>query len=125
MTGSLQVEETSAYCTVNHCASISNYQLTYRCPVVYSAVCTGFLHLQTKPSIVCWDLTACGSLFRSAGATTTKIHLPMCFEGWVGETDSLLPRVRLLDLIKGERYRSCERLIALNTRMFYLKRIQC
>ena len=27
-TGSLQVEETSAYCTVNHRASASNYQLT-------------------------------------------------------------------------------------------------
>ena len=26
-TGSLQVEETSAYCTVNHRASASNYQL--------------------------------------------------------------------------------------------------
>ena len=28
MTGSLQVEETSAYCTVNHRASTSNYQLS-------------------------------------------------------------------------------------------------
>ena len=28
MTGSLQVEETSAYCTVNHRASASNYQLS-------------------------------------------------------------------------------------------------
>ena len=27
-TGSLQVEETSAYCTVNHRASASNYQLS-------------------------------------------------------------------------------------------------
>ena len=27
-TGSLQVKETSAYCTVNHCASASNYQLS-------------------------------------------------------------------------------------------------
>ena len=27
-TGSLQVEETSAYCTVNHWASASNYQLS-------------------------------------------------------------------------------------------------
>ena len=28
VTGSLQVEETSAYCTVNHRASASNYQLS-------------------------------------------------------------------------------------------------
>ena len=28
-TGSLQVEETSAYCTVNHRASASNYQLSH------------------------------------------------------------------------------------------------
>ena len=28
MMGSLQVEETSAYCTVNHWASASNYQLS-------------------------------------------------------------------------------------------------
>ena len=28
VTGSLQVEETSAYCTVNHCASASNYLLS-------------------------------------------------------------------------------------------------
>ena len=27
-TGSIQVEETSAYCTVNHRASASNYQLS-------------------------------------------------------------------------------------------------
>ena len=39
----------------------------------------------------------------------------------VEETDSLLPRVRLLDLIKAERYGGCERLIALNTRRLYLK----
>ena len=32
-TGSLQVEETSAYCTVNHRASASNYQLSNtKCP---------------------------------------------------------------------------------------------
>ena len=31
--GSLQVEETSAYCTVNHWASASNYQLSnLKCP---------------------------------------------------------------------------------------------
>ena len=28
MTGSLQVEETSAYCIINHWASASNYQLS-------------------------------------------------------------------------------------------------
>ena len=32
-TGSLQVEETSAYCTLNHRASASNYQLSnMKCP---------------------------------------------------------------------------------------------
>ena len=45
----------------------------------------------------------------------------MCFLGRVEETDSLLPRVRLLDLIKAERYAGCERLIALNTRRLYLR----
>ena len=35
----------------------------------------------------------------------------MCLLGRVEEIDSLLPRVRLLDLIKAERYRGCERLI--------------
>ena len=78
-----------------------------------------------KRSIVCSDLTVCGSLFHSAGAATAKPRLPMCFLGWVEETDSLLPRVRLLDLIKAERYGGCDRLIALNTRRLYLKRIQC
>ena len=53
-----------------------------------------------KPSIVCWDLTVCGSLFHSAGAATAKPRLPMCFLGRVEETDRLLPQVRLLDLIK-------------------------
>ena len=78
-----------------------------------------------KRSIVCSDLTVCGSLFHSAGAATAKPRLPMCFLGRVEETDSLLPRVRLLDLIKAERYGVCERLIALNTRRLYLKRIRC
>ena len=33
MTGSLQVEETSAYCSVNHRASASNYQVSnMKCP---------------------------------------------------------------------------------------------
>ena len=40
----------------------------------------------------------------------------MCLLGRVEEIDSLLPRVRLLDLIKAERYGGCERLIALNTK---------
>ena len=35
--------------------------------------------------------------------------------------DSLLPRVRLLDLIKAEKYGGCERLIALNTKKIILK----
>ena len=63
-------------------------------------------------------------MFHSAGAATAKPRLPMCFLGWVEEIDSLLPRVRLLDLIKAERYGVCERLIALNTKRLYLKRMQ-
>ena len=43
----------------------------------------------------------------------------MCFLGRVEEIDSLLPRVRLLDLIKAERYEGCQRLIALNTKRLY------
>ena len=35
----------------------------------------------------------------------------MCLLGRVEEIDSLLPRVRLLDLIKAERYRGCERVL--------------
>ena len=42
----------------------------------------------------------CGSLFHSAGAATAKPRLPMCLLGRVEEIDSLLSRVRLLDLIK-------------------------
>ena len=38
-------------------------------------------------------------LVHSAGAATAKPRLPMCFLGRVEEIDSLLPRVRLLDLI--------------------------
>ena len=34
----------------------------------------------------------------------------MCFLGRVTETNNLLPRVTLLDLIKAERYGGCERL---------------
>ena len=45
----------------------------------------------------------------------------MCFLGRVEEIGSLLPRMRLLDLIKAERYGGCERLIALNTKRLYLK----
>ena len=78
-----------------------------------------------KQSIVCSDLTVCGSLFHSAGAATAKSRMPMCFSGQVEETDSLLLRVRLLNLIKAEIYGGCERLIALNTRILCLKRIQC
>ena len=78
-----------------------------------------------KRSIVCSDLTVFGSFFHSAGAATAKPRLPMCFLGRVEETDSLLPRERLLDLIKDERYGGCDRLIALNTRRLYLKRIRC
>ena len=44
---------------------------------------------------------------------TAKQHLPMCFLGRAEETDSLLPQVRLLNLIKAEKYGGCERLIAL------------
>ena len=61
-------------------------------------------------------------MFHSAGAATAKPRLPMCFLGRVEETDSLLPRVRLLDLIKAERYGGCDRLRALNTRRLYLKK---
>ena len=43
----------------------------------------------------------------------------------IEEIDSLLPRVRLLDLIKAERYGGCERLIALNTKRLYLNRMRC
>ena len=43
----------------------------------------------------------------------------MCFLGRFEDIDSLLPQVRLLVLIKAERYGGCERLIALNTKRLY------
>ena len=43
MMGSLQVEETSAYCTVNHQASASNYQLSnMKRPAQDSNRCVGW-----------------------------------------------------------------------------------
>ena len=66
-------------------------------------------------------MTVSGSLFHSAAAATAKPCLPMCFLGRVEETDSLLLWVRLLNLIKDERYGGCDKLIALNTRRLYLK----
>ena len=65
------------------------------------------------------------SLFHSTGAATAKPRISMCILGQVEETGSLLPQVRLLELIEADRYRGWEKLISLKTRRLYLKRIWC
>ena len=62
---------------------------------------------------MCRDQTDCGSLFHSAVEAIAKPHLPMAFRGQSEERDSLFPPVRLLVLIKDDKYVGWENLMAL------------
>ena len=55
------------------------------------------------------------------GAATVYKPKLVCRSAHVSD----MPQVKLFDLIKAKRYRGCERLIALNIRRLYLKRIRC
>ena len=57
-----------------------------------------------KPVIVCCDQTDCGSLFHSVGEVIAKPRLSMAFLGQTEERESRFPRVRLLVLIKDDKY---------------------
>ena len=71
--------------------------------------------------MVCCDLTLVGSLFHSTGAAVAKCHL--AFLGQNVKTDNLLPHVRLLDLISGDKQAGCEKVMALKIRRLYFKKV--
>ena len=77
-----------------------------------------------KPVIVCYDRTDCGSLFHSVGEAIAKPRLPMAFLGRTEERDSLFPRVRLLVLIKDDKYVGFENLMALKVIRLYLNKMR-
>ena len=54
--------------------------------------------------IVCCDWTDSGSLFHSMGKAIVKPRLPMAFLGQTEERDSRFPWMRLLVLIKDDKY---------------------
>ena len=58
------------------------------------------------------------SLFHSVGEAIAKPCLPMTFMGRTEERESQYPRVRLLDLIKDDKYEGWENLIVLNVVFF-------
>ena len=58
------------------------------------------------------------------GEAIAKPHLPMAFLGRAEERKSRFPRVRLLGLIKDDKYEGWENLIALNVIRLYLNRIR-
>ena len=58
------------------------------------------------------------------GEAIAKPRLPMAFLGRTEERESRFPRVRLLGLIKDDKYEGWENLIALNVIRLYLNRIQ-
>ena len=70
--------------------------------------------------MVCYDWTDCGSLFHSVVKPLQKPHLAMAFLGQTEERDSLFPRVRLLVLIKDDKYVGWENLMALKVIRLYL-----
>ena len=77
-----------------------------------------------RPDIVCCDQTDCGSLFHSLGEAIAKPLLPMAFLGQTEETDSRFLRVRLLVLIKDEKYAGWEYLMTLNVMRLYLNKMR-
>ena len=76
--------------------------------------------LPRKPIIMCCDRTACRSLFHSVGETIAKSNLPMAFLGQTVERDGL----RLLVLIKDDKYVGWENLMALKVIILYLNKMQ-
>ena len=58
------------------------------------------------------------------GEAIAKPRLPMAFLGGTEERESRFPRVRLVGLIKDDKYEGWENLIALNVIRLYLNRIQ-
>ena len=74
----------------------------------------------SNPIIVFCDRTDCRSLFQSIA----KPHLPMAFLGQTEERESRFPEVRLLDLIKVDKYEGWENLIALNVIRLHLNRLR-
>ena len=71
-----------------------------------------------------YDRTDCGRLFYSVGEAIAKPHLQMAFLGQTEERESQFSRVRLLVLIKDDKYVARENLIVLNVIRLYLNRIQ-
>ena len=67
--------------------------------------------------------TDCGSLVHSVREAIAKSCLPMASLGRTEEIESRFPRVRLLVLIKDDKYVGWENLIALNVIRLYLNRI--
>ena len=58
------------------------------------------------------------------GEAISKPRLPMAFLGQTEERENQFPRVRLLGLIKDDKYEGWENLIALNVIRLYLNRIR-
>ena len=73
---------------------------------------------------MCCDRTDCGSLFHSVGEAIAKPRLPMAFLGQTEEGDSRFPQVRLLLLIKDDKYVGQENLMALKVIRLYLNKMQ-
>ena len=57
------------------------------------------------------------------GEAIAKPRLPLAFLGRTEERERRFPRVRLLDLIKDDKYEGWENLIALNVIRLYWNRI--
>ena len=68
--------------------------------------------MASKPYIVFCDQTICRSLFHSLGVDIAKPCLPMAFLGRTEERESQFPRVRLLVMIKDDKYVGWENLNA-------------
>ena len=59
------------------------------------------------------------------GEAIAKPCLPMAFLGQTEERDSRFPRVRLLVMIKDDKYVGWENLMALKVIRLYLNKMQC
>ena len=64
-----------------------------------------------------------GSLFHSTGVTVAN-HVPVAFVRQTEETDDLFPQVKLLDLIRDDKYGAYDRILALKIRRLYLNRMR-
>ena len=72
---------------------------------------------------MCCDQTDCESLFHSVGEAIAKPHLPMVFLGQTEERYSRFPRVRLLVLIKDDKYVGWENEMTLKVTKLYLSKV--